>query len=136
MGAEQVGFLVVGPMKIAARKIKAAVRACKQRRQELLAQADGDANRQKRMDAALSETGEYFDPEDIPENPELDIRSFGEWWHTLDCRDTCSRTDPDDPRQKIVYAGEMSCGDEPEGHGYQQLKKALAWGFAKALGIR
>jgi hypothetical protein len=51
-------------------------------------------------------------------------------------RDTCSREDPDNPHKKLVYAGEMSWGDEPQGQGYQMLKRALAWGFAEALGIR
>jgi hypothetical protein len=88
------------------------------------------------MDAAQSATGELFDPEDIPVNPAQEIRAFVDWWATTDGRDTCSRTDPDDPRQKLVYAGEMSWGDEPQGLGYQMLKKAFAWGFAKALGVR
>ena len=136
MGAEQVGYLVKGPIKIPARKIQAAIRACKRRRQELLDDVGEGASRDERCDAAQSSTGEFFDPEDIPQNPQADIREFVDWWHTLDCRDACSRIDPDDPRQKLVYAGEMSWGDEPEGRGYQMLKRAWAWGFTEALGLR
>jgi hypothetical protein len=136
MGAEQIGWLCKGPVKIPAGKVKAAIKACLQRRQELLDDAGADATRDERCDAAESATDVSFDPLDIPENPEKEIRAFVEWWHELDSRDTCSRADPDDSLQKIVYAGEMTWGDEPHGYGYQKLKQAMAWGFVKALGIR
>ncbi len=136
MGADQVGYIAVGPVRIRADRIKPAVKACQRHRKALLALTGPDATRQERMDAVLSGTGDYLDPADIPENPEQDIRAFVEWWRTLGSRDTCSRSDPCNARQKIVYAGEMSWGDEPEGHGYRQLKRAFAWGFAEALGIR
>ena len=136
MGAEQFGYLVKGPVKIAAGRIKIAVRACLRRRGDLLKDAGDGASRGERYDASLSATGEYFDPEDIPENPEPVIREFVEWWEHSEGRDTCSRQDPDDPRQKLVYAGDMSWGDEPDGYGYQKLKQAIAWGYAEALGVR
>lgn len=136
MGAEQVGFIVVGPVKIPAGRIKAAAKACSVQRRKLLKLVAPDAPRYERRDAVLSETGEDFNPADIPENPEQDIRAFVDWWNSGGSRDTCSRQDPDNSRQKIVYAGEMSWGDEPQGYGYQMLKKAFAWGVAEALGIR
>jgi hypothetical protein len=37
--------------------------------------------------------------------------------------------------RRIVVAGEMSWGDEPEGYGYQLLKRARAMGLLDALGI-
>lgn len=136
MGAEQIGCLVKGPQKIPAVRIKAAVRACKRKRATLLGDAGDDSSRSERMSAALSTTGEYFDPADIPDDPQQEIRSFVQWWHHIDSRDTCSRQDPDDPRQVLVYAGDMSWGDEPDGAGYRKLKQAMAWGYAEALGIR
>ena len=136
MGAEQIGYLCKGPMKIPTRKIKAAVRACLKQRHALLADAGEGATRGERSDAALAATGEYFDPEDIPKNPASSIRAFVEWWQHIEGRDTCSREDPDDPGQKLVYAGDMSYGDEPDGQGYQMLKQAIAWGYAEALGVR
>lgn len=136
MGAEQVGYLVKGPVNIARDRIDAAVRACQRRRKSLLEDAGERAGRGARCDAAWSATGALFDPEDIPKNPKPAICEFVAWWATTDGRDTCSRQDPDDARQKLVYAGEMSWGDEPEGYGYRMLKQAFAWGFAKALGVR
>jgi hypothetical protein len=136
MGAELIGYVVKGPVKIQARRITAAARACLRQRKALLGDAGKGAMRSERMDAAQSATGAYFDPHDIPVNPKAEIQAFVDWWVTLDSGDTCSRTDPDDPRQKLVYAGDMSWGDEPEGTGYQMLKRAFAWGFAEALGVR
>lgn len=137
MGAEQVGYLVRGPGKITARQIRAAVRACRRQRRELLLDmAPGESTRDERMDAALSATGEYFDPEDIPENPEPQIREFVAWWSRPGTRDTARRQDPDDPGQVLLYAGDMSWGDEPEGGGYRMLKQAYTWGYVEALGIR
>ncbi|MEK6883205.1 MAG: hypothetical protein AABY22_26500, partial [Nanoarchaeota archaeon] len=51
-------------------------------------------------------------------------------------RDVTSRLDPDDEEQKIVVAGEMSWGDEPQGGGYQALKYADQTGVLKVFGIR
>jgi hypothetical protein len=48
----------------------------------------------------------------------------------------CIRDHPADARQRLLFAGEMSWGDEPQGYGYQKLKQTFAWGFAEALGIR
>ena len=136
MGAEQIGYLCKGPMKIPAARIKAAVRACLKQRHALLADAGEGATRGERSDAALSATGESFDPEDIPQDPEPNILAFVEWWQHTDSCDTWSRQDPDDPRQKLVYAGDTSYGDEPDGQGYQMINQAFAWGYAGALGVR
>ena len=37
--------------------------------------------------------------------------------------------------RRILVAGEMSWGDEPEGKAYQILKRARAMGLLAALGI-
>ena len=136
MGAEQIGYLVKGPEKIPDIHVVQAVRACRQRRAELLAAAGGEGDATAREHAALSVTGDYFDPADIPEDPKSAIREFIEWWHATDLGDTCCRSDPDQAGQRILFAGEMSSGDEPQGTGYQMLKRAYTWGFARALGIR
>ena len=136
MGAEQIGYLVKGPLRISERRIPAAVQACRQRKAALLQAGGPDADEWDRSQAALAVTDACFDPENIPEDPSPVIREFLDWWATLNARDTCSRWDPDDPRQQLVYAGEMTWGDEPTGHGYEMIQRALAWGFADALGVR
>ena len=136
MGAEQIGYLVKGPRRIPKCRIPAAVRACRQRKAELLATAGPEAEEWDRCEAALVRAEACFDPADIPEDPTPAVRKFMDWWATLAARDTCSRPDPDDPTQILVYAGEMTAGDEPEGVGYRMIRGALAWGFAGPLGVR
>ena len=136
MGADQIGYLVKGPARILTRGIPRAVRACLARRRELLDEAGPDADEWVRRETALEITNEFFDPVDIPDDPEPVVKEFVDWWRSLNARDTTFRVDPDDPRQRIVYAGDMSYGDEPDGRGYQMLKRAFAWGFAEALGVR
>jgi len=136
MGAEQVGYIVKGPRKISESRIRAAVCACRRLRRKLLKLCAGIDDSYTRTEVVAEKVGEYFDPEEIPENPESVIRDFVAWWHHIEGRDTCSRSDPDDSRQVLVYAGEMSWGDEPQGYGFQKLKQAFGWGFAEALGVR
>jgi hypothetical protein len=64
------------------------------------------------------------------------VRGFVDGWNDGCFRDLSSRPDPDKPRRKIVVAGELSWGDEPEGAGYQMLKKAFALGIARRLGVK
>ena len=57
-------------------------------------------------------------------------------WNEFDHRDCGWRVDPDNPKRKIVVAGDMSWGDEPEGYGYQFLKKIFVTGVDKILKIK
>lgn len=50
-------------------------------------------------------------------------------------RDTATRADPHDPKYRIVVAGELSWGDEPEGAGYETLKAAACIGLFEVMGI-
>jgi hypothetical protein len=136
MGAEQSGYLVKGPAKITAARVRAAVRACLRLRRELLASAADPESSADREKVAYDRTGIEFDPLEIPDDPTPAIRDFVDWWRTLGGGDTCSRTDPDDPKQVLVYAGDMTYGDEPDGYGYRKFKQAFAWGYAGALGVR
>ena len=136
MGAEQVGYLVKGPKRIGGRAIGRAVRECVRHRQGMLSLCDGAKDAEAGMAAMIEHAGERFDPADIPEDPSAAIREFADWWNSPGSRDTSLRDDPDDPKQRLLYAGEMSWGDEPGGQGYGMLKRAFCWGFAEALGIR
>ena len=136
MGAEQIGYLVTGPRRISKRRIPAAVRACRRRKAELLAAARPEAEEWDRCEAALDHADVCLDPAEIPEDPTPAVREFVDWWAALSARDTCSRPDPDDSDRVLVYAGEMTAGDEPNGLGYRMIRGAIAWGFAGPLGIR
>jgi hypothetical protein len=64
------------------------------------------------------------------------IQKFVAGWNDGDFRDLATRDDPDRPRRKVVVAGELSWGDEPDGAGYQLLKKAFGLGIAERLGVK
>lgn len=51
-------------------------------------------------------------------------------------RDCRSRPDPQNPRQVIMFCGEMSWGDDPDGFGYQTLSMADKTGLLDLLRIR
>jgi len=70
-----------------------------------------------------------------PEELAKAVREFAAAWNEGRFRDLAFRVDPDEPGRKVVVAGELSWGDEPDGLGYQMLKKAFGLGIAQRLGI-
>jgi len=64
-----------------------------------------------------------------------EVRNFVANWNSGCFRDMSYRLDPLHPRRKVVVAGELSWGDEPEGAGYQMLKKAFGLTIAQRLGV-
>jgi hypothetical protein len=70
-----------------------------------------------------------------PEDLAKEIRDFVAGWNNGGFRDLSYRVDPLHPRRKVVVAGELSWGDEPQGVGYQMLKKAFGLTIAQRLGV-
>ena len=64
------------------------------------------------------------------------VQGFVDDWNKPHYRDMASRPDPDDRNRKVVVAGELSWGDEPDGAGYQLLKRAFGLGIAQSLGVK
>lgn len=54
----------------------------------------------------------------------------------LGARDVAWRIDPDNPKRRICFAGEMSWGDSPSGFGYSSMQTIYALGLNVPLGIR
>lgn len=71
-----------------------------------------------------------------PQDLAREIHEFVAGWNDGSFRDLSFRDDPEKPSRKVVVAGERSCGDEPDGSGYQMLKKAFALGIAQLLGVK
>ena len=63
------------------------------------------------------------------------VKEFATAWNEGHFRDLSFRIDPEKPGRKVVVAGELSWGDEPDGLGYQMLKKAFGLGIAQRLGV-
>ena len=70
-----------------------------------------------------------------PEDLAKEVRDFVAGWNDGHFRDLSYRVDPLHPRRKVVVAGELSWGDEPDGVGYQMLKKAFGLTIAQRLGV-
>jgi hypothetical protein len=70
-----------------------------------------------------------------PKDLAKEVRNFVDAWNDGCFRDLSYRMDPFHPRRKVVVAGERSWGDEPDGAGYQMLKKAFALTIAQRLGV-
>ena len=64
-----------------------------------------------------------------------EVQEFATGWNDGCFRDIAFRIDPDKPGRKVAVAGELSWGDEPDGLGYQMLKKAFGLGIAQRLGV-
>jgi hypothetical protein len=71
-----------------------------------------------------------------PQNLAKRIQEFAAGWNDGCFRDLAVRDDPEKPGRKVVVAGELSWGDEPDGAGYQMLKKAFGLGIAELLGVK
>jgi len=71
-----------------------------------------------------------------PEDLAKAVQEFVTGWNDGGFRDLSFREDPEKPGRKVVVAGELSWGDEPDGAGYQLLKKAFGLTIAQLLGVK
>jgi hypothetical protein len=62
------------------------------------------------------------------------IDSFVDVWNCAN-NDVAARIDPFHDRHKIVVAGDMTYGEEPDYFGYQALKVAYGLGIAQFYGV-
>jgi hypothetical protein len=68
-----------------------------------------------------------------------EVADFIRWWSGeagRECRDTDSRIDPDDKKQQIVFCGESTWGDTPDGLGYATMRQANWFNIPENLGVR
>jgi hypothetical protein len=118
MGADLIGYLVKGKVKLPP-KSKAIAWFNK-----------------NQVDGKLIVSNEFEEEEEITKEAFVKfIDDFYDFWKSSS-RDASSRIDPDDKTQQIVFAGDMSWGDEPDGYGYGLLKQLLECGVDEVLGIK
>ena len=154
MGADQIGYLLVGPDTLSPRKVG------KLRR--LLAKAWEIIDAHKEVARAInsdvlgfpehviqsvgsllgasegrySELLEHMgkDLDDLPTMKQLN--EFVEWWNDgTPGRDVATRNHPTKKGWLILWAGEMTWGDEPSGDGYSMLHGLGDWGLLCHLDI-
>lgn len=68
----------------------------------------------------------------------FDVEAFVHQWnrHFQDIPDVAYRLDPDDDESCLVFAGEVTYGDDPDSEGYCMLEVASQIGVTHDLGIR
>lgn len=141
MGMDLIGFLVVGPAHLEEGKREEAKRHLQDLREK--------------VESVQANLGEEDYPEDYPdflpkfsgdletdwddlqdalENKSLVEDLFAVWEDGA--RDAACRIHPGDESQAILFAGEGSWGQEPEGWGYTTLKHAYYLGLWEIVGIR
>lgn len=159
MGADLIGYLVKGPVSFDEMAIAKAASKVQERNTVIQGYLDtyiaagGDEADQDEISKTVSNKDfddffEWlFDKEGevteegirdcIHQDPHKTVVDFIKSWSGEDYfRDISSRLDPDDPTKLLVFAGEMSWGDEPQGGGYTLLAEADKNGVLEALGIR
>lgn len=57
------------------------------------------------------------------------------WQHGARARDTTYRLNPLDSNYLIVFSGEQTWGNEPDGYGYTKLKQMFTLGLDEVFGI-
>lgn len=135
MGADLIGYMVRGPVKLtAAQKAKALAKAKKVHAvavKYIAALEQGDTGEDEREQCieelkTLGVSWQFFeDDSDIERAADLDpkkvVNTFFAFWNDPNGRDTAYRTFDE---MRVVFAGDTSWGDEPGGYGYQTLKEA------------
>jgi len=152
MGANLIGYLVKGPRTLDVSKQDKAVdrvlrvlEVCKKYNDW----AENPDNIGEEYDFSeldglvdLADAEEVFDLADIvigfpatKESAEKIVNDLIYNWPPR-ARDVVCKIDPDDENQVIVFCGDMSWGDEPEGIGYQMLKDGFMFGVWSLFGVR
>lgn len=145
MGADMIGFLVKGPKKLDESKIAEAKKKVSERLEFFQAlDADGDERKLTQWAKRLG-FRTTLDAREVALDVNLDgvpqlVEEFVEFWNSAAAgslpRDTVSRPDPDDPEQVILFAGDRTWGDSPDGHGYRTLRQADAFDLTSHFGVR
>lgn len=128
-----IGYLVKGPVSIEG-KSEAAIAAALAWNELLQDAATGAEDIDPAVVEALDASGQEVE-DLLVTDPAKFVADFIEFWAN-GARDANSRTDPDDPTQLLVFAGEGTWGGEPEGYGYKLIRDAERCGILAAFGIR
>jgi hypothetical protein len=136
MGADQIGYLLIGPETLSETKIAAATREVKAINAELTNYKEGDRLSPEAKWFLECKTCEYIenveDIEGLLADPEELLDEIVEAWNG-GYRDVATKALPN--RKQAFWAGGMSWGDSPDGAGYKAMEAAYAYGIFETLGI-
>ena len=161
MGADLIGYLVAGPERIpdddrTVEQIARRMDAFAARIDRLFRQEDAELSGDEEwllgeLESLLDdETAGRLDPAAIAraidtagvlpggtDSTEALARFLVRAWNELlpNARDVAFRQMPGDETRRILFAGDMTWGDAPDGTGYALLRVMHGCGFAAAVGI-
>lgn len=141
MGADLIGYLVVGPSTLDEEK-KSAVAALidlwMEKTKHLDEGADPNVRDIEMPDGRMMSLDDLMDVTTVLsywENGEKFVENLWAWWEK-GSSDSASRLMPGKKDRCILFAGEMSWGDTPEGWGYQVLDTIMhVPGLDELLGV-
>jgi hypothetical protein len=150
MGADLIGYHVKGPKHLDESKREAAeVKVARARElQDALVRNEHENGRDEAAFVAREEELWAQVCAEFPRMKDLEARDFAAAASTTTLvdnlfdlwkngsRDASMRDDPDDPTQVMLFAGEPSWGDEPDGYGYVTLRDAEILGLFDRFNIR
>ncbi len=153
MGMEMIGFIVKGPAALdptPAERAAAAdsIATLVEFIDPWFASRDDPATSDDDWEALGLKAQDLFpglfdDDEDLGALREFKGKSAAEivdgflddWETVLGSADVAARTDPDDDHQVLLFAGNMTCGDAPEGFGFQFFERYAPFGLLEHFGI-
>ena len=146
MGADLVGHLAKGPKDLTpnrSKAIKHVMDFAADCRRALAERVSDEDDLPENLKDAFSEY-DYPDPwaeveddaEITDDHAESLVDGFIKFWESPTYRDCASRDDPDDSTQQIVFAGERTWGDRPQGDGCLAFEEADRYNIPGLLGVR
>jgi hypothetical protein len=155
MGADLITFIFIGPqkLKLSAARCRSVVRRVMSKREAALegacrglAEARGLSPEQLRQTADFEDALEDFLRNEgggeeclvslTPQEVRTTLDALVALWNDGSARDLNYRFWQDGRKtRRLVVAGDMSYGDEPDGCAFQLFKKAQGMGLMAALGI-
>jgi hypothetical protein len=146
MGADMIGYMIAGPAKIEdadlITKARDNARHVVKTLQDML-ESDFDPPTRKPLRGSTETLDDrvlrivvgdtsvehgYFSGFNLDEF----VTEFVEFWNRPDSRDAAYRMVGE---HKVVFAGDRSWGDEPDGYGYRMLRDADTLGLTDDLGL-
>jgi len=149
MGADLIGYMCLGPKKISEAQAEAAERRAWEIFQALKTWYGDDEGEGEQPEIlkglGLGGVDEAYQLESLRFGGDADIATATKddidalvdeivgFWNDPGSRDAVDRWISD--TEKVVFCGDMSWGDEPDGYGYRLLKMAHVLDILEPLGI-
>lgn len=137
MGAELIGYILVGPADISNKRevAIAAVNKTNAALDKWAADPDSLSEEDHELLTFFYDSGQDdSDAEELKLDAEKFVDEFIEFWNS-GSRDSNFRLNPKDVSQKIVFAGDATWGDTPQGYGYELIYTAETFNVLDAFEI-